>query len=555
MPRILPVLVLCLLAVTTARAQMWDPRALEGDPATATQPLAPKLTGLGDATHPVSTQNPGSQAFFDQGLRLTYGFNHSEAVRAFKEAARLDPDNAMAYWGWALALGSNLNLPMQPEAVPQAYDAVKRALAKLDQASPAEQAYIRALARRYSPDPEADRAALDRAYAAAMAEVAARWPDDLDAATLYADALMNLSPWNYWYGDGRPQGQTERVIEVLESVLARNPDHAGAIHLYIHILEASRPGQAEASADRLVALGAGTGHMIHMASHIFMRVGRYEDSRAANRRAKSVDDAYFAEVESQGIYPFLYYSHNIHFNVWAGMLLGDSAAALADARTIAAHLGPNVNPDMGGFDEYFLAQPLYVLARFGRWDEILAEPLPPGNAPYLNGLSLYARGLAYVHTDKLGKARQALAALRKAAADPALEGKVMGFAPTATLLDMGAEILASELDREAGRRDEAIARLDRAVRLEDGLPYNEPPDWYFPVRHYLGAALLDAGRPVEAETVYWQDLSDYPGNGWSLLGLERALAAQGRDAEAADIARQRAAAWASADVTPGSSRF
>ena len=545
---------LALLAAAPVKAQFWDPRALDGDPATATSPLAPRLTGLGKLTHPITTtRSPESQAFFNQGMNLVYAFNHPEAVRAFRESARLDPDNALAWWGQALALGPNLNLPMQPEAIAPAWDNAQRALRLKDRASPVEQALIEALSTRYSKDPKADRATLDRAYADAMAKVAANYPDHLGAATLYADALMNTSPWNYWLPDRQPRPATPTIINTLESVLAANPEHAGALHLYIHAVEATEPQRAEAAADRLRPLMPGAGHLVHMPSHIYMRVGRYADAYAVNVDAARADERYLTQCRAQGIYPLLYYPHNVHFQVWAAMFEGRSAMALADARKLAGHT--HLEPEVFGVPELFELQPLFVLVRFGKWDEVLKEPQPPAQARLMNALWHYARGLAFQHGGDPGLAGKELAALRAIGLEPGLKDKYTAFAPTIRLITIAEQVLAAEIAAGSKRYDEAMARLQRAVLLQDGLMYNEPPDWFFPVRHYLGAVLLEAGLPQEAEAVYWQDLALYRENGFSLRGLQQALEAQGRTGEAAGFAERQRKAFVRGDVQLTSSRY
>lgn len=543
-----------LLAPLPAQAQFWDPRALDGDPSTATVPLAPRLTGIGTLTHPVTTtKNPDSQAFFAQGMNLVYAFNHPEAVRAFRESARLDPGNAMAWWGQALALGPNLNLPMQPEAIAPAWASAQRALRLKDKASSLEKALIDALAIRYSQDPKADRATLDRAYADAMAKVAAAYPEHPGVGTLYADALMNTSPWNYWLPDGQPRPDTPTILRTLEGVLAANPEHPGALHLYIHAVEAKDPGRAEGAADRLRPLTPGAGHLVHMPSHIYMRVGRYADAYDINVAASKADEGYLDQCKAQGIYPLLYYPHNVHFQVWAAMFEGRSALALADARKLAGHSHPE--PDVFGLPEVFELQSLFVQVRFGRWDDVLKEPQPPAPARLMNALWHYARGLALQHSGKSALAGKELAALRAIAVEPGLKDRYTAFAPTLKLITIAEQILAGEIAAGSKRYDEAIARLQRAVLLQDSLMYNEPPDWYFPVRHYLGAVLLEAGLPQEAETVYWQDLAYYRENGYSLLGLQQALEAQGRSGEAAGFAERQKKAFARADVRLTTSRY
>ena len=546
--------ILCLLLCASAAAmEMHDPRAIAEDPATALQPIAPRLAGLGEHTHPVTTSNPDSQYFFDQGLRLTYGFNHSEALRSFKEAARLDPDNAMAYWGWALVLGPNINLPMQASVTEQAFDALNRALALKSRVSEREAAYIDALAARYAPVAPDDRRPLDRRYADAMARIVERYPDDLDAATLYGAALMNLSPWDYWRGDGEPKETTRTIMATFESVLERNPRHPGAIHYYIHTVEVARPYLAEAGADILLNLMPGAGHMVHMPSHIYMRVGRYADSFAANRRASDADAGYIAQCNAQGIYPLNYYPHNLHFMVWSAMFQGRSAAALDGAREVQAAI-PKALGGGGGAFETFLSQPMYVMVRFGLWEQALAEPAPDPDSRYMNGVWHYLRGMAYSNTGKARNARRELASL-SALRDQLDEQYRIGFANAPTLLTIAEQLLAADIAATAGDYETAIARASRAVRLEDSLRYSEPPDWYFPTRHVLGALLIDAGYPAEAEAVYWQDLRKNPDNGFALLGLKQALTAQGNTAGASDAAERFTAAWAEADTTLRSSRF
>ncbi len=555
----IPLLLTLATALVAPRAagHVHDPRALEADPATATAPIAPVLEGLGELHFPVTTSVLDSQRFFDQGLRLTYGFNHSEALRAFKEAVRLDPANAMAWWGWALVLGPNLNLPMVPEMAPRAWRAISAAMERRGGVSERERAYIEALARRYSAEPGAERSVLDRAYAEAMGELVERYPDDLDAATLYAAALMDLTPWDYWYPDGGAKPGTERFLGVLESVIDRDPDHIGALHYYIHAVEARHPERGEASADRLAGLAPGAGHLVHMPSHIYMRLGRYADSWESNVKAVEADEAYITQCRAQGIYPLAYYPHNIHFLAWAAMSQGRSAAALEASRKVAAAIPQTLAADknLWAIYETFLSQPLYALVRFGRWQEVLAEPKPALDSRFMTGVWHYARGLAFVHTGRPRQARKELAALTEMRRAMATVEQYIGFGPAHTLLTIAEEIVAGELEARRGDYPLALAHLERAVRLEDGLLYNEPPDWYFPVRHLLGAVLLEAGRPAEAEVVYWADLRRNPGNGYSLFGLAESLAKQGKHELAEEMRRRFDEAWSEADVALTSSRF
>ncbi len=538
----------------TVQGQIHDPRALAADPATATSPIAPVLSGLGNHSRKV-TASTESQAFFNQGLRLTYGFNHSEALRAFKEAVRLDPNNAMAYWGWALVLGPNLNLPMVPDVVPQAYAAIQQAVALKDRVSPVEQGYISALAARYSADPDADRAALDQAYARAMAELAAANPADTDANTLYAAALMNLSPWDYWYPDGEPKPNTPDILGHLDAALERDPLHPGALHYYIHAVEAHHPRLGEPKADRLVGLMPAAGHMVHMPSHIFMRVGRYADSYEANYLASLADERYIASCKAQGLYALGYYPHNVHFLAWSAMYQGRSKATMAAARRVAEKVPAGLDSNTWAAFETFLGQPLYSIVRFGLWDAADVEPQPPEGARYLNGIWHYVQGMAAVHRGKVRNAQRSLKSLQRVRKSLLDEEYYIGFTTAPVLLEIAGEVLAGEIAARRGRHEVAIGKLERAVRLQDTLPYNEPPDWYFPVRHILGAVLIEAGLPAEAAVVYWEDLKKHPDNGYALFGLEQALEAQGRTEIAEMVRAKFAKTFAQADVVLTSSRF
>ena len=532
-----------------------DERALREDPRLAPGQIAPLLDGLGAHHHPVTTKSERAQVFFDQGLKLAYGFNHREALRAFKEAARLDPDCAMAYWGWALVLGPNINLPMPADAVPQAWEATEQALARVDRVSEKERAYIAALAKRYSADPQADRAALDRAYADAMREVYRRFPEDTDAATLFAEALMDVAPWNYWTKDGKPKEHTEEILATLEAALAKDPDHEGALHLYIHAVEAVDPARGAIAADRLRPLAPGAGHLLHMPSHLYIQLGRYADAFEANALAAKSDESYITQCRAQGIYPLNYFPHNKHFLAWAAFYQGRANEALAAARSVQAGVPEDLSGNDWALYETFLSMPLYTMVRFGKWDAVLAEPKPRKDARLMTGVWHYARGRAFAATGRAKDARSELAAVEKLAADPASAEAFAGYATAAKLLEIARWVLAGEIAGTEKKHDEAVACLDRAARLEDSLHYNEPPDWYYPVRHSLGAALLDAGRPLEAEVVYWQDLRRYPENAYALFGLSRAAEAQGKTDDAADFERRYRTAWALADAPLRSSRY
>jgi len=528
-----------------AIAQLHDPRALDADPATADAPIAPTLGGLGDYEFDVSTDNVRSQYFFNQGLRLTYGFNHSEALRAFKEAARLDPDNAMAYWGWALVLGPNLNLPMQPQVVEQAYEAIQAAQARKNSVSERERAYIDALATRYANDPEADRAALDAAYAAAMFELTKTYPDDLDAATLYAAALMNLSPWNYWGFEGMPYARTELLLAALESVRERNPEHPGAAHYYIHAVEAVRPQSGVPAADSLRELMPGAGHMVHMPSHIYIRTGRYAEAVRSNFASIEADkrlrdewgdrelplDFTTTKLNSRG-----HHNHARNFLHMAAVRQGHYGHAI-DA---LLGMGNNARGQKRGVQKMWL-----TYKRFGRWEEILEIPEAPDESPLKIGIRHYVRGFAHLADGRIDEAAAELDALEAAAA--VAETK-KGLVPPASMLEIAVHELAGVLNEARGDVDAAVARLGTAVRLEDGLPYMEPPRWLHPVRHTLGEVLLRAGRPREAESVFWEDLRRNPENGRALFGLQRSLEALGEDDRADRIAERFRRAWSGADT-------
>jgi tetratricopeptide (TPR) repeat protein len=382
-----------------------------------------------------------------------------------------------------------------------------------------------------------------------------KYPEDTDAATLYAAATMELSPWNYWTPDGRPRERTPDLLAVLEAVLERDPRHEGALHYYIHAVESVDPRRGERAADALRDLAPGAGHLLHMPSHIYMQLGRYAESYDSNVEATEADEGYLAQCRAQGIYPLNYYPHNVHFLAWAAFMQGRSAEALAAARKVAAGVPTDLEGDDWALFETFLAMPLFTMVRFGMWDEVAAEPEPADHTLFTKGVWRYARGMAAVHGGERKRAARELAELRRVGANPRAASIPVGFSTVERLLDIAASVLAGEIDAARGRHDAAVAHLDRALRLESGLQYNEPPAWYYPVRHTLGAVLLEAGRPVEAEIVYWDDLVENPENGWALYGLWRALEAQGRDAEAAGIKERFDAAWAAADDELDSSRF
>ncbi len=522
-----------------------DPRLSEGQ-------LAPILEGLGDHSMPITCKDARVQQFFDQGLRLTYGFNHKEAARAFQEALRLDPDCAMAYWGLALVNGPNLNMPLDEAGNKAAYEAIQKAIALKGKASAKEQAYIDAVAKRFEPEYREERADLNQAYSDAMANVYAQYPDDQDAASLYVDSLMNLGPWDYWYLDGKPYDRTAKGVEVLDRVLAANPKHPGALHYHIHLVEAQHPAQAEKSADTLLGLMPGQGHMQHMPSHIYMRIGRYEDAYDSNMKAIDADEGYITQCRAQGIYPLAYYPHNIHFLWNAATNLGKSAEAIAAAEKCGSQMTTEQLKENDMF-QTFAAVKYFALTRFGKWDEILALPEPDEALLYLRAARHYARSSAFCAKGKLNDARSELKSLRKIV-DSGKLMTIMFSAPPEQVLTIAMHCLEGEINAKAQNFEEAIYHLDTAVRLQDALAYNEPPDWHYPVRLSLGAVLLEADRAPEAEVVYWDELRRNPENGWTLFGLWKALAAQEKPS-AAEIERRFKEAWKHADVELTASRF
>jgi tetratricopeptide (TPR) repeat protein len=515
-----------------------------GHPAPSDSAGVPLFDNLGTLHHAISARTPRAQAYFDQGLRLTYGFNHEEAANSFREAARLDPGCAMCYWGIALALGPNINLPMEAPAEREAYAAVREALRRAPGASPRERAYIGALAKRYGEPAGADRRARDSAYAAAMREVARAHPEDPDAATLFAESLLDLRPWDQWTRSGDPQPGTLEVVEALERVLARDPGHPGACHYYIHTVEASRrPERALPCAERLPSLMPGAGHLVHMPAHIYMRLGMYDRATEANEHAAHADEVYLEGRRPAGMYPF-YYGHNLHFLWAASAAEGRSEAALKAARGAAGQVPVELARQMP-FLQFYLPTPLYALARFGRWEEILSEPAPLVDLRYARAMWHHARGLALVGTRRAAEAGAELdsvAAIRRST--PA--DQVMGMHPAPDLLGVAEHLLSGRILAARGDAQGAVRELRRALEIEDGFRYDEPPPWYSPTRQALGSVLLRAGRAAEAEAVFREDLLVNRNNGWSLYGLARALRAQEKDA--GEVEARFRKSWARSDV-------
>jgi hypothetical protein len=529
--------------------------------ATGAAPAAaglPLYADLGTWHHAIRTRSPRAQRYFDQGLRMLYAFNHDEAIAAFAEAGRLDSTCAMAPWGVALASGPNINLPIDPDHEKAAYAAIARAQALAARPSAAtsgeERDLIAALSVRYAKNADGDRARLDLAYADAMRGVAARHVDDPDAQVLFAESMMDLSPWNHWTIDGKPNPGTLEIVATLERVLARWPSHPGANHYYIHVVEASpHPEKALAAAARLPRLMPGAGHVVHMPAHIYDRTGNYAASEAANRAAARVDEAYIKARNPQGVYPLIYYSHNLHF-LWSNLCEeGKSKEAIAQSRVVGARVTPEMVAMMP-MAEFIPPTPYYTLARFGRWAALLAEKAPPASMRFTSGMYHYAHGLALAAIHHDDEARAELDSV-DAIGDAIPLDLVVGVNAARPLLRVASAVLAAEIPYRAQHYDEAIKGYSKAVALYDALKYDEPAPWYQSPRELLGKAQLDAGHPADAEATYRADLAQHPHLGWALVGLAQALDAEGKKAEAATVRAEFKKAWAGADVVLTASRL
>ena len=503
---------------------------------------------LGSLHHTVTTGSDKAQQYFDQGLRLTYAFNHDEAIKSFKQALVYDSTCAMCYWGIAYALGPNINLPMDSSLVRPAWDASYNAVRLSVNVSPQEQAYIDALSKRYSADPKANRAALDTAWARAIGAVSRKYPDDADAAVLYAESLMDLRPWNYWSNAGKPLApSTKEQVKVLEQVVKRNPDHPGACHFYIHAIEASPEARkALPCAQRLGSLMPGAGHLVHMPTHIYIKLGEWDLAAEDNAHALHADEEFINERHPTGVYPLGYYTHNFHVMWYALNMLGRSEDALKAARTIGERISPEVVKQIPSL-EYFSPTVLYTLVRFSRWDDILKQPRPAAHLRYTTAIWHYARALAFTsreQTDSAAVERDSMVAI----ADELPADQLLNLNSSKSLLEIAKAHLAGEMAAQAGQVDEAVAQLEAAIQGEDQLVYDEPPAWYMPLRQRLGTILLAARRPVRAEKVFREDLDRRPENGWSLYGLAQSLRAQNKLKPAEKIEERFERAWKTADV-------
>jgi tetratricopeptide (TPR) repeat protein len=502
------------------------------------------MSGLGNLHHPVSTHNSQAQQFFDQGLRLIYAFNHDEAARSFERAAELDPTLAMAYWGVAEAVGPNYNDPASDERLVQAHEAIEKAVQLSANAPACERAYIRAMAVRFPADAKADRLQAARDYRDAMRGVMHEYPDDLDAATLFAEAGMGLHPWGLWHVDGTPEEGTEEIVATLESVIKRDPNHMGALHYYIHAVEASgSPERALAAANRLAALAPAAGHIVHMPAHIYIRTGDYEAAVKTNEKAAAADRAYIKASGVQGIYPMMYYSHNLHFIATCAAMNGNYPEARRNADLLAAHVGPHLQemPMVEGFMTVALA----VDVRFHRWDDILASKPPDPELRVTTGFWHFARGMALAGRARVSAAEaeyKIVSDTEKATPEDAIFNLPINN-KTKDILKIAEDVLGGKIALIKNDRELAIERLREAVTIQDALKYGEPPDWFFPVRESLGAALMLNGDATAAEKVFREDLGRNPRNPRSLFGLHEALIQQGRDYDAGFVKKQFEASW------------
>lgn len=512
------------------------------------------VPGLGDIRHVVSTNNPEAQKFFDQGLALVYGFNHEEAVRSFKRAAELDPQLAMAYWGIALALGPNINMDVDAEREKAAFEAVQKALSLVSKTSDPERAYIRALATRYSNDPKADLKKLAVDYKNAMADVVRSLPDDLDAATLYAESIMDLRPWQLWGRDGKPAEGTEEIVSVLESVLRRDPQHTGANHYYIHAVEASpHPEWALPSAQRLKVLAPAAGHLVHMPAHIDIRSGNYEAAARSNAYAAEADREYFKATGQQGMYPMMYYSHNLHFLAVAHSMQGRYQDSKRAADQLHAHLstflqenGPMLEAILPILDA-FMETPTLIMVRFHRWDDLLKSPAPDQKLAATTAFWHFGRAMAYASTGKLDSAEKEQT-LVVSAVNALPKDRPYGFNTVGAVFNIAGNVLSARIALAKNDKHAAVEFLKKAIEVEDSLNYDEPEDWYIPVRESLGGILITSGNYAEAEGVFRAELKKHPRNGRALFGLVESLKKQNKTAAAQFVEREFGEAWKNSDI-------
>lgn len=554
MPGLAKSMLIVLTAAAAGAASLTGPggcaQVSRQRPAAAVNSIAMLHPGLGEHGRKVSTTSPAAQRYFDQGLVWTFAFNHDEAIRSFEHAARLDPQCAMAWWGVALCNGPHINNAAMDEAKSRAaWDALQKAMALRQHASPAEVALIDALSKRYAAEPPKDRRPLDEAYADAMRSVRDAYRDDADIATLYAESMMDLRPWDLWTKEGEPQPGTEEIVATLEHALRLNPRHPGANHLYIHAVEASRtPERAVIAADTLRDLVPGAGHLVHMPSHIDVRTGRWAAAAIANERAIAADSEYRKRSPRQGFY-HAYMVHNRHFLAYTGMMEARPTAAIKAAREMIASVPAEFVQHQGALVDPYMGILYDVQKRFGMWDAILAERRPAPTLPVTTAMWKLNRGIAFAAKGQVTDARREQQEFRELVGAMPKE-TMMAINPAHDVMQIGDLLLNAEIDYREGRIDPAIEQLRRAVTIEDSLRYMEPPDWLQPIRHTLGAFLLEAGRPEEAERVYRDDLKRWPENGWSLQGLKASLMARGASIEAEAVGARLSAAWSRSEIKP-----
>ncbi len=501
-------------------------------------PLAPSLDYSWDHSFDITTESTEAQKFFNQGLFFTYGFNHAEAERSFKEAIRLDQNCAMAYWGLSLTLGPNINRYMLKTNYEDAYTFMMRAMELKENCTPKEKALIEALSTRYIKNATRDRKDLDIAYANAMRNVAHRFREDTDVLALFCEAMMDTMPWDYWEKDGSPKPETQEIHATLDYILEKDPGHPGANHYYIHSVEAIQPELAERAADKLTEMKYNSGHLVHMPSHIYIRLGRYQDANKANQDAIDLDEDYIEQCQAQGYYPAVYYPHNVHFLWFGASMSGQSELAIKAAKKTA---------EKGNIPR-FRVTPLYALMRFGKWDQILQEPEPAESDTYINMFWHFTQGFAHAKKGNTKEAKKELSFLKKFKDGKKIEKLGPERSPLRGMAIINHLMLQAELvgmEKDFAKKVELIRE---ATNIQSGFRYMEPPYYYFQIRQALGAALIEAGKNQEAEKEYRQELDMFPDNGWSLFGLYQSLKAQGKNSEAQEIYQQYKEAWKNADV-------